>query len=190
MIVMMILAIADRPSRERISAIVADHRVDMVCMLGDLSASCLSDLRRVLDVPKLGVYGNHDAGSYFESLGIVNMHLRTFKHGGLVFGGFEGCVRYKGGSFYRMYTQDEASVLLRDFPYVDVMLTHCPPYGVNDVPGEAAHEGFLALRRYVETMRPRFLLHGHTYPNADGVVRRVGDSEIVYVYGDTLVDVA
>lgn len=184
---MKILAIADRPPREKIKTILDKNPVEMIFTLGDLDQLSLTELESITDIPKLGVYGNHDSGMYFEPLGITNMHLKTFEFGGLLFGGFEGCVRYKNDRDAKMYMQEEAAELLKDFPRVDVMLVHCPPYGVNDEP-EVAHQGFKALREYVEQKKPKYLLHGHTYPTAENITTKLGETEIIYVYEDKIID--
>ncbi len=184
---MKVLAIADRAPKEKIKSILDKNPVEMVCTLGDLDQFSLEELQSINNIPKLGVYGNHDSGMYFEPLGITNMHLKTFEFGGLMFGGFEGCVRYKNDPYAKMYTQEEATELLKDFPHVDVMLVHCPPYGINDEP-ELAHQGFKALREYVEQKKPKYLLHGHTYPTAETIVKKFADTEIIYVYEDRLID--
>ena len=184
---MRILAIADRAPRESILSTLVANPVDLICTLGDLTQFALRELENITNIPKIGVYGNHCSGMYFEELGIKNMHLATFEYEGLLFGGFEGSVRYKNDRYAKMYTQEEAKELLKDFPRVDVMLTHCPPYGVNDEPEELAHQGFKALRDYVEQKKPTYLLHGHTYPTQETMVRKLGDTEIIYVYEDKLV---
>lgn len=185
---MKILAIADRPPREKISSILATNPVEMICTLGDLDEFSLAELKGITDIPKLGVYGNHCSGMYFEELGIKNMHLKTFEFGGLVFGGLEGCVKYKNDAYGgKMYSQEEATELFNDFPRVDVMLVHCPPYGVNDEPEELAHQGYKALREYVEQKKPKYLLHGHTYPTPDNIITKFADTEIIYVYEDKLI---
>ncbi len=186
---MKILAISDRPPKQSIRSILEQSPIDLICTLGDLDQMMLQELESVTHLPKIGVYGNHDSGMYFEPLGIQNMHLKTFEHGGITFGGFEGCVRYKNDPYAKMYTQEEAIELLKDFPRVDVMLVHCPPYGINDEPNEIAHQGFHALHTYVETKKPTYLFHGHTYPKAESMVTRFGDTEIVYVYGEKIIDI-
>ena len=185
---MKILAIADRPPKEKIKSILAQNSVDLICTLGDLDPFILYELEDITNIPKLGVYGNHCSGNYFESLGITNIHLKTFEFGGLVFGGFEGCVRYKDDQHAKMYTQEEASKLLKNFPHVDVMLAHCPPYGINDEPEELSHQGYKALREYVETKKPKYLLHGHTYTAEGNLIKKFMDTEIIYVFGDKLIN--
>ncbi len=59
-----------------------------------------------------------------------------------------GSVRYNESSWAKMHTQEEASLLLATFPHVDAMLTHRPPYGINDEPDDVAHAGFIGLREY------------------------------------------
>ena len=186
---MKILAIADRPPRESIKSTLSKNKIDLICTLGDLDGISLAELKDVTDIPKIGVYGNHCFGTYFESLGIKNMHLQTFEFGGLTFGGFEGSIRYKQNPYAKMYTQEEAYGLLKDFPGVDVMLAHSPPYGINDEPEELAHQGFKALREYLDKERPKYFFHGHTYPTAENIVKKFADTEIIYIYEDKLIDI-
>jgi Icc-related predicted phosphoesterase len=178
---MKILAIADRPPSRPLREILAETKFDVIVTLGDLELSEIRYLELVTDTPKLGVYGNHCSGMYLPELGIENMHMKTFEVGGIVFGGFEGCVRYKDSPSAKMYTQEEASAMLATFPRVDVMLTHCPPFCVNDDPDDIAHTGYIGLRDYVLREKPKYLLHGHTYPTEATMVHQLGETEIVYV---------
>ena len=117
-----------------------------------------------------------------EGVGIKNLHLKTYELNGLKFGGFEGSLRYKESAYAKLYTQQEATVLMQDFPKVDVMISHAPPAGINDEPGDPSHEGFFALRNYLETNQPRLWLHGHTYPDPERVVTNFGSTRIEYVF--------
>ena len=63
--------------------------VDLVLCLGDLTRQDLEPLADV-QLPKLGVYGNHDDGGEFDGLGIESVHLRRVELCGLSFGGFSG----------------------------------------------------------------------------------------------------
>jgi len=185
---MKVLAIADRAPRESIKSLVEKYSIELICTLGDLDYFSLKELQYINHIPKIGVYGNHCSGTYFESLGIINMHLRTFEYKGLIFGGFEGSVRYKENPYAKMYTQEEAYELLKDFPYVDVMLAHSPPYGINDEPEDIAHQGFKALRDYIENKKPKYFLHGHTYPTKENIVTKFMETQIIYVYGEKIID--
>ena len=186
---MNILAIADRPPEKPIPEILRQNNIDVIVTLGDLELHQIRGLELVTDIPKLGVYGNHCSGMYFESLGIQNMHLQTVEIGGRVFGGFEGCVRYKNSPTAKMYTQEESIQMLAEFPRVDVMLTHAPPFGINDEPDDVTHAGFKGLENYVHQHEPAYLFHGHTYPEDPDVIRKVGNTSIVYVSGTRVVEI-
>lgn len=186
---MNILAISDRPPEISISTLVTNHTIDIICTLGDLDRSSLAELEYLNQVPKLGVYGNHDTHEYFESLGILNMHLHVFEYNGYSFGGFEGCVKYKNDTFSKMYTQEEAKNLLSNFPKVDVMISHSPPYGINDEIDSPTHQGFVALTEYVETKKPKYLIHGHTYPEVIDDGRRFGETAVYYVNGYRIITI-
>ncbi len=174
------LVIADKRPKIDIAEMVASSNIDLVITLGDLTREDILGLAQVSNIPKIGVYGNHDSGSYMPELGIWDMHLKIWDFMGLRFGGFQGCVRYKENPDAIMYTQAEADQLMRGFPPVDIFICHCPPRGINDE-AEIAHQGFDALRSYIDQAVPRVLLHGHTYPTEADVVRQHGPTRIEYV---------
>jgi len=183
-----ILAIADRRPKINIVDTVRDKDIDLIITLGDLTIEDIFQLKTITSIPKIGVYGNHDSGSYMPDLGIMNMHLKIWDFQGLRFGGFQGCVRYKENPDAIMYTQEQASEMMTDFPAVDIFLCHCPPRGINDEE-EVAHQGFIALRDYIDRQQPKLLLHGHTYPPEDKVVKQVGMTRIEYVYEYKIIEI-
>lgn len=177
---MKILAIADHQPKIDLVEAVRAHQIDLVVTLGDLTREDILALERITDVPKIGVYGNHDSGTYMQELGIWDVHCKTWDYQGLRFGGFQGCVRYKDNPDAIMCTQDEASQLFAGFPPVDVFLTHCPPRGINDEE-EIAHQGFDGLRDYLDRTQPKLLMHGHTYPSEETLTKQHGPTRIEYV---------
>jgi uncharacterized protein len=187
---MRLLALADRPFHVDPAKLATDRGVDAVVTLGDLQPSWMETLDR-LQIPKFGVYGNHDGEPYMDWFGIENLHLRRVElKPGLTIAGFEGCVDYPrgGGPKGPSYTQREAERLVKKLPHADILISHCPPRGVNDDPDDVAHVGFDALRRWVEEHRPLAVLHGHTHPQPGQIVDRVGDTRVVYVNGARTVD--
>lgn len=178
---------ADTNPRLDFPSFVQENNIDLIVTLGDLERHDLLSLTQVTDVPKIGVYGNHCSGNYMQELGIRNMHMTTCSLGGFVFGGFQGCVRYKENLDAIMYTQDEATALFRQLPPVDILLCHCPPRGINDE-DEIAHQGFDGEREYVDTFHPKVLLHGHTYPTGEALVRQHDETQIEYVRGYKIIE--
>lgn len=180
---MKILAIADRPPRKSIREIVSEEKIDLIITLGDLEHTEIAELEFVTNIPKIGVYGNHCTPGYMELLGITDIHLKITEINGVTFGGFEGSHKYKKDEFAKMYTQDEVSRLMNDFPYVDVFIAHSPPAGINDE-DDPAHQGLLALRHYIDRQKPKYFLHGHTYPTQENLVTEYSGIQIVYVTAD------
>jgi Icc-related predicted phosphoesterase len=175
-----VLALADKPPPGDPAELVAGNAVDAVVTLGDLQPAWIASLGG-LELPRLGVHGNHDCEHELTELGIRDLHLARADVGGMSFSGFEGCVRYREGP--HQYTQEEAAVLARRLPAADVLLCHCPPWGVNDEPDDPAHVGFRALRGWVERHQPHYLLHGHTTPDPRTRVQRLGGTQVIWVRG-------
>ena len=182
------LVIADRRPEINISSTITDQSIELVITLGDLTREDILSLADVAHIPKIGVYGNHDSGTYMPGLGIMDIHLKIWDYKGLRFGGFQGCVRYKENPQAIMFTQEEADLLMRDFPKVDVFISHCPPRGINDE-AEVAHQGFNALRRYIDEQQPRVWLHGHTYPSDSTVIKQHHNTRVEYVWAYKILEI-
>jgi Icc-related predicted phosphoesterase len=183
---MRLLVLADEESWLPLPALVASHKPDVVVTLGDLDPDVLDPLGR-FDLPVLGVYGNHDDGRYLDAANTTNLHLARAEVGGITFAGFQGCVRYKPGAALQ-YTQRQASRLARRLPAADILISHAPPRGVHEEPDDRAHEGFVALRDYIERVGPRLHLHGHT-PAPARRPRRLDQTRVVHVVGHDVIDV-
>ena len=182
------LVIADRGPKINLTETARSEAVDLIITLGDLERHDILGLEQITWIPKIGVYGNHCSGSYMDELGLMNMHMATWEYGDLRFGGFQGCVRYKENPDAIMYTQDEASMMLASFPPVDVFICHCPPRGINDEE-ELAHQGFEGLRAYIDRTPPKLLMHGHTYPTDETIVRQLGSTRIEYVHKWRIIEI-
>jgi len=174
------LALADRPAEFSVLTLIEKYSPEIIITLGDLSQNYLRDLEYVT-LPKIGVRGNHDSYNYFSICGIINNHAKITTINGIKFGGLEGCIRYKDSEYAPMYSQDEYSEILKDFPSVDIFISHSPPYGINDEKTEIAHQGIRALNEYLERISPRYFMHGHTYPS--NPLKYFGNTEIIYVSG-------
>jgi predicted phosphodiesterase len=163
-------------------------RPDFVVSCGDLPFDYLEYLVTSLNVPLLYVPGNHDpsvksADTTFVPLdhlvpipgpeGCDNVDGRIMEVHGLRVGGLGGSLRYKDGP--NQYTQAqmrrralnlELRVRLKRVHSgrkLDVLITHAPPFGV--APAEdAAHAGFVAFHRIIQSLHPLLLVHGHVHP--------------------------
>jgi uncharacterized protein len=178
---MRILAFADEPPHGSVLDLIAAHRPDLIVLLGDLEPAWTEGLASI-ELPKLGIRGNHDPENALEAVGAQDLQLRRAEFGGLSFAGFGGSPRYSPDG-ENEWTEKEAKKLIRRLPAADVLLTHSPPAGVNDEPDDPAHTGSPALREWVERNRPAWLLHGHTLPHPAQRVKRLGETRVVHVRG-------
>ncbi len=173
--------LADEPPHRPIAELVEALGPELILVLGDLEPAWIEGLAEV-DLPKLGVRGNHDADDSLEAVDVRDLHLASAEVGGLSFAGFGGSPRYRphGGN---QWTEEEAERMMALLPPADVLLTHSPPAGVNDEPDDRAHRGSPALRDWVERHEPGWLLHGHTLPHPGRAVHRLGPTRVVHVRG-------
>lgn len=157
---------------------------DVVLACGDVYDQVVLEAARAYRCPVVfAVKGNHDSGGAFAEA-IVDLHLATREHRGIVFGGFNGSWRYKPrGPF--LYDQAEAQAMLAAFPRVDVFVSHNSPRGVHDREDQV-HLGFEALSAYIARTRPRLVIHGHQHVDRE---TEMGGTRVVGVYGHRMLDI-
>jgi uncharacterized protein len=175
------LALADRPPHAPLPELVSASQPELVLLLGDLEPAWTDGLDAI-ELPKLGVRGNHDAQDALRLVGAEDLHLSRADVGGLSFSGLGGSPRYSRHGTNE-WTEKEMAALVERLPPADVLLTHSPPAGVNDEPDDPAHRGSPALREWVERHEPAWLLHGHTLPHPARRVHRLGPTRVVHVLG-------
>lgn len=134
--------------------------------------------------PAFGVYGNHDSGLYMERLEITNLHNQTVEWGGFIWGGFQGCPKYKESNL--MYTEDEAKRFADTFPYVDILLLHAGGKDLLDDPTDKVHEGSEHIRRYILDRKPKYVLLGHQYSDAELEIEGV---KLWRTYGARIIEI-
>ncbi len=178
--------------------------VKLVLSAGDLPSDYLEYFVSMLDVPLFYVMGNHGAmgGEKAAPDGCENIDRRVVSYGGLLIAGFEGSIRYNAQPDYQ-YTDAEmrariASLLpalalnkIRYGRYVDIVLTHAPPYGIHDGT-DPAHRGFESYLWLIDHLRPRYLIHGHQHVYDKRTVTRTlrGRTLVINAYGYKIIDVA
>ena len=123
---------------------------------------------------KFYVPGNHDIAMQFTNMpwfrSITVLQDREIVYAGVTFYGTPWCPAYKGWGF-GIEPGSRTMKAARDaIPgYTDVLISHCPPYGVMDkVKGEDEHLGCRVLRRRVDSFRPRVHCFGHIHTGGEG----------------------
>ena len=193
-----LLAVSDEVEPQLLDerTVEAQGHVDLVIGCGDLPADYLDALATVYGAPLIFVRGNHDPpgrqGDYPREAEIDG---RVVTEKGLLIAGLEGSIRYSDGPHQyterQMMGKVQALRLRLRLRHPDILITHGPPAGVNEGT-DAPHHGLQAVRRAVEWMRPRLLLHGHVHPYGRDVPRegQLGETRVINVVGHRLIELA
>ncbi len=185
--------------------------VDFIISCGDLPYGYLDYLMTVLSKPLYFVHGNHDKDYEYTEEGKRNLAPQgaialdmqsVTTASGLILAGLEGSIRYDKAAGHQ-YTQEQmdrrATQLatrlvanrLRHGRYLDIFVTHSPPWGVGDGP-DPAHVGFRSFITLIERFKPRLMLHGHQHryygPYGVPPSTQVGATRVINVYPYQLIE--
>ena len=197
---MKILAISDRVD-ERVYSEHINHNygdVDLFVGCGDLPNDYLEYVVTMTNQPVLYVRGNHDVEVQLTAAGhrvkkaegcdLIDGRVVNVK--GLIFMGLGGSIRYRPGPPFQ-YTEGQMRARvarliprllvnkLRYGRFVDVVITHAPPFGIHDST-DRAHIGFKVFLTLMAWFKPRFLLHGHMH-------HRRYNAQTATTFSDTIV---
>jgi uncharacterized protein len=191
-------------------------KVDMILSAGDLTLGYYDFIVSTLNKPLYFVFGNHhlenrsDFGhrhdpfeqrisSWQTGVGATCIEGKLMRIKGLLVAGLGGSILYNGGeNQYTDFTMLFA--ILRIVPgmvwnkvfhgrFLDVLQTHSPPYGINDLP-DACHTGFRVFLWFMRTFKPRYLIHGHVHLYDRNAAReaRYGETTIINAYDHIVLD--
>ncbi len=153
--------------------------VGMVISCGDLPYFYLEYIISMLNVPLYYVLGNHqnqpehhETSEHKTPWGAINLHHRSVYYNDLILAGIQGSLLYNNGPY--QYSQAEMWNLvwsltpalflnrLRYGRYLDVFVTHAPPWGIHDKE-DLPHQGIKAFRWLDQVFQPRYHFHGHIH---------------------------
>jgi Icc-related predicted phosphoesterase len=177
--------------------------VRLILACGDLPSYYLEYLLNSLNVPLYYVPGNHDnrvqpLNKPFAQ-GCTNLDQRVIIFEGLLIGGLGGAFQYRRGKY--LYTEAQMERKARTMiprmainkikykRYVDVLITHAPPFGIHDEQ-TLSHRGFRTFLKLMQRYKPAYLIHGHTRPNTDNKtsVSHYLSTKIINTYNYRLLD--
>ncbi len=191
--------------------------VDLVLSAGDLALEYYDFIISSLNKPLFFVFGNHHLGSrqryehrtdpiaaplipdWQGGVGATYLEGRVLRAGSLLLAGLGGSIWYNGGEhqytdfsmFFSMLRLLPGMVWNRLFRgrWLDILVTHAPPYGINDLP-DACHTGFRVFLWFMRTFRPRYLVHGHVHLYDRNATReaRYADTTVLNAYDHTVIE--
>ncbi len=201
-----VLAVSDQIDPRIHSATLRTRMPDvqLVFGCGDLPARYLEFLADALERPVYFVLGNHMeewtrdhvTGTPYDPMGCCNLDGAVTKDQftGVIVAGLPGCPKYSGeGGQQFTEWQMTAKMLkmlprllkhrIRDGRWLDVLLTHAPPRGINDGAG-VAHRGFKSMVWFLKVFKPKYHLHGHIhlYDRNAPHAQSVDDVYVINVY--------
>ena len=154
--------------------------VRLILACGDLPSYYLEYLLNSLNVPLYYVPGNHDEELHLKkkpfASGCESIDERVIAVKGWLFGGLGGAFHYRNGKY--LYTEKQMQRKVRRMiprmalnkikykRYLDILITHAPPFGIHD-DKTLAHRGFKEFLKFMKRYRPAYLIHGHTAPDAE-----------------------
>ena len=176
---------------------------DLVISCGDLTCYYLENMIRALRTPLYFVRGNHareleygTAGPRSAPHGAIDLHQNVIHDPttGLLIAGIEGSLRYNIGNY--QYTQKQMwDFVLKMVPallfnkirygrYIDLLVTHSPPFGIHDQP-DPAHQGVKAFLWLCRTFKPICHIHGHIHIYNENTIFRtmLGRTLVINTYG-------
>jgi len=200
---MKILAVSDEVTPQLYSPAIKRRfgDVDLVLGCGDLPHYYLEFIVSMLNVPLYYVMGNHGFEVEYANGGVqrkrpegcVDIDEQTVTWRSLSIAGLQGSMRYKGGPYQYSQAEMENKALLlsvkllqlrlRSGHWLDILVTHAPPYGIHDGK-DPCHTGFRAFIRFMDRFKPRYLIHGHShvYSQLQTTTTQYGETTVINVY--------
>lgn len=202
------LVISDKVEPILYSGAICDRvgKIDLILSCGDLPFYYIEYVISMVNRPAYYVMGNHGREFEYQSgkgdtwnqqtspLGARNLHGQTAKENSLLLAGLEGSIRYNN-SAEAQYTDMEMHWnigrliprlirnRIRYGRWLDVLVTHSPPFGIHDKP-DPAHRGFRSFLPFMRYFKPRYLLHGHIHLYRQNQVTQTTyhQTEVINVY--------
>ncbi len=187
---MKILLLADAKPEIPLKELSKD--CELIILLGDLFYDWIRELNEI-DLPKIGIHGNHEEEGILEKVGAIDLHLKIFEHKGITFTGFDGDMAYvfaENDLPYRENTNSQKLKseleLLKKHPKVDVFISHWPSFGTLDIPHVVGHRGLKAFRTYIDKVKPKYHFHGHIHKKNQSII---GNTKVHCVYPHLVIEI-
>lgn len=179
---MRILCLADEESRSLYDYFTPDKLkdIDLIISCGDLKPKYLSFLVTMAKCPLIYVHGNHDEiYDIDEPEGCDCIDDKIYEYKGLRIMGLGSSLTYNGGKYQcseSKMTLRIAKLALKSRKGVDIIVTHAPIAGVNDME-DLAHKGFECFKGLITRYQPEYFLHGHVHMSYGHQVPRITEIE-------------
>ena len=192
---------------------------DIIFSCGDMPVESHDYLATMLHRDVYYVYGNHNLSTFRQEMFkdhenykplapdyekkfygfMIDGKVVRDKRTGLLIAGLGGSMRYNEGD--SQYTESQMKRRIRRLVprlyrnkrkygrYVDILITHAPPFGMGDGP-DLCHTGFKCFLDFMDRFQPKYLLHGHVhlFDSNAGRITQYGNTKVVNIFGSYMVE--
>lgn len=192
---------------------------DIIFSCGDMPVESHDYLATMLHRDVYYVYGNHNLSTFRQEMNIGSDQYKDIKpdyekpfygfmidgkcvrdkRTGLLVAGLGGSMRYNDGD--SQYTEAEMRRRIRRLApklyrnkrrygrYLDILITHAPPFGMGDGP-DLCHTGFKCFLDFMDRFQPKYLLHGHVHLMDANSSRTTlyNNTKVVNIFGSYLLE--
>lgn len=180
---MKILVISDKES-EILTDFYSENNfedISFVLSAGDLSYSYLQTIKSNLNKPLYYVQGNHDIHKpkFFDKK-YIEWKVKEFC--GIRILGI-GCRKRNGQIMTEVEMTRKLNKLykrIKSKERIDIVIAHYPARCVGDGQ-DKAHTGFLAIKEFVEKIKPIYFIYGHNHLNYGKGERIIRMNDIIFL---------
>lgn len=150
--------------------IVSSINKPLFFIFGNHNLKRIGEYKRKYKYTKLSEY--NFAPIHLNSVGATYIGGKINRKTGLLIAGLGGSKWYNGmpnqytelGMFLYMVKIIPGLIWNRIFygRYLDILVTHAPPFGINDKP-DMCHNGFKVFLWFLRKFKPKYHLHGHIH---------------------------
>ena len=190
---MKILLLSDQESRSLYEFYSPEKfaDVELIIACGDLKPSYLEFFSTMVSAPLVYVLGNHDKWYPEKNAGgCICLEDDIYEVNGIRILGLGGSMCYQPGASCQ-YTEAQMQKRINKLRWklfrkkgFDILVTHSPAYGFNDLP-DLPHQGFKCFLDLIERYQPKLFIHGHVHSNYGTDFKRedlLGNTKVINAF--------
>ncbi|MGB9881633.1 MAG: metallophosphoesterase family protein [Methanomassiliicoccales archaeon] len=170
---MKFLIISDIHGRERVikwvNDLVEEKNADGIIVLGDITqfgpADWAGHFLSSLRSPTYAIPGNCDPPEVIQWIdrSAILLHARKIMLGNEILVGFGGSNPTIFHTPFELQEEEIEKELRKISEKGMILVTHTPPYGINDMVPSGRHVGSTAIKKVVDEFEPKVVLSGHVH---------------------------
>jgi Icc-related predicted phosphoesterase len=174
--ILKILSVADiHGSQYRLNIILKNiekYSPDLIVICGDITqfgpADVALNLLNQIKKKTLAIQGNIDTSEVLKAIdesNAINIHMKSEIINRIQFVGLGGNINYQDLSKIKIKVENTQKKLNEIINNSTIVITHIPPYGLQDKTFLGFHSGSNLIKKIIEKYNPRLLLCGHIHEN-------------------------